>query len=610
MSQQGENPMAPDPPAGRRRIERRLAAILGADVKGYSLLMAGNEEQTHRRVGAAMDRLVRQVEKSHGRVFSVAGDGMMAEFPSAVEALKCALRIQADAAKRNARLPEKREIEYRIGINSGEVVVQQGRAGGHAVNIAARLEQIADPGGIFISNAVFEQVAHVVTTSYDEIGERHLKNIGKPIHVYRIAPEICRSWSGMPALRRHEAHAADQTSGDYRASLAVLPFRTLQEDQSDAYFAEGMVDDIIRLLGGLKELIVISRSSTLGFARSPLDLRRIGHELDVRYVLHGSIRRSEKTLRIAVELSEAETGHVIWADRFDGELSDLFELQDRIAIRVVTAIAPQVREQELTRAMRKHPASMTAYDLTLQALEQIHRMDRESLLRGRELLVQALAHDPTYAPAHSYSAYLHCLWVGQGLSTDVEAVFALAARAAEMAIEHDRNDAMALAIYGHTRSFLRRDYDTAMVFLNRAIDAGPSCARAWGLNSLTCQYLGDTRNAVPRAEQSLRLSPIGPDAFWHEHVLSQAHYVGGNYADAVSWGRLSAAHNGGNLSNLRTLISSLVAVGQMEQAREVARRVLRLDPEFHLAEFRARTPLSGDLRDTFVERLRKAGLPD
>jgi adenylate cyclase len=610
MSQEGDTPIATGPPTRRQRLERRLAAILGADIKGYSLLMAGNEEQTHRRVGAAMDRLVRQVEKSHGRVFSVAGDGMMAEFPSAVEALKCALRIQADAAKRNARLPEKREIEYRIGINSGEVVVQQGRAGGHAVNIAARLEQIADPGGIFISNAVFEQVAHVVTTSYDEIGERRLKNIGKPIHVYRIAPEVCRSWSGMPALRRQEVRAADETSGDYRASLAVLPLRTLQEDQSDTYFAEGMADDIIRLLGGLKELLVISRSSTLGFARSALDLRRIGHELDVRYVLHGSIRRSEKTLRIAVELSEAETGHVIWANRFDGELSDLFELQDRIAMRVVTAIAPQVREQELTRSMRKHPASMTAYDLTLQAQEQIYRMNRESLLRGRELLGQAIAHDPTYAPAYSYSAYAQILWVGQGLSQDIDAVYALAARAAEAAIEHDRNDAMALAIYGHTQSFLRKDYETAMVFLDRAIAAGPSCAWAWSLNSFTCQYLGDTRNAVPRAEQAVRLSPIGPDAFWHEHALSQAHYVSGNYDDAVSWARMSAAHNSGNLSNLRALICSLVAVGQMEQAREMAGRMLRTDPEFHLGRFRARTPLRGEIRDRFAEHLRKAGLPD
>ena len=608
MGQVGEPPIASGA-ARRGRIERRLAAILAADIRGYSILMASNEDETYRRVGAAMDRLVRQVKKSHGHVFSFAGDGVMAEFPSAVEALKCALRIQADAAKQNARLSKKRGIEYRIGIHSGEIIVQQGRAGGHAVNIAARLEQIADAGGILISNAVFEQVAHVVTTKYEELGERRLKNIGNPVHVHRIAPQVCQIWAGMPALRRNEARTETDVSGDYRASLAVLPLRTLG-DQSETYFAEGVVDDIIRLLGGLKELIVISRSSTLGFARGPIDLRRIGHELDVRYVLHGSIRRSEETMRIAVELSEAETGHVIWANRFDGGLSDLFELQDRIAMRVVTAIAPQMREQELTRAIRKHPSSLTAYDLTLQALDQIHRVRRESLMRARELLDQAIAHDPTYAPAYSHFAYLHCLWVGQGWSHDITEVFARAARAAEAAIEHDPNDAMALAVYGHTQSYLRKDYETAMAFLNRAIDAGPSCAWAWSLNSLTCQYLGHTEIAVPRAELAVRLSPIGPDAFWHEHVLSQAHYVRGNYADAVSWGRMSAAHNGGNLSNLRSLIASFVAAGETDEAREVARRMLQVDPEFRLTNFRARTPLRGEIRERFVEHLRRAGLPD
>ena len=214
-----------------------------------------------------------------------------------------------------------------------------------------------------------------------------------------------------------------------------------------------------------------------------------------------------------------------------------------------------MREQELSRAIRKHPSSMTAYDLTLQALDQIYRVRRESLVRARELLDQAIAHDPTYAPAYSHSAYVHSLWIGQGRSHDITAVYARAARAAEMAIEHDRNDAMALAVYGHTQSFLRKDYDTALVFLDRAVAAGPSCAWAWSMNSFTCQFVGDTQNAIPRAEQAVRLSPIGPDAFWHEHALSQAHYMSGNYGDAISWARMSAAHNGGNLSNVRSLIA-------------------------------------------------------
>ena len=277
-----------------------------------------------------------------------------------------------------------------------------------------------------------------------------------------------------------------QSDEDYRPSLAVLPFRTLQEDKADAYFAEGMVDDIIRLLGGLKDLLVIARSSTLGFANAPLDLRRIGYELDVRYVLHGSLRRAANKLRIAVELCEAESGHLIWADRLDGEMSDLFDLQDRIAMRVVGAVAPYVRERELTRALRKHPSSITAYDLTLQALDVFYRMDRPSIERARELLEQAIQHDPDYAPAYSHLASLRMRWIGQGWSEDEPADQALAAKAAAMAIERDRNDAVGLAIYGHLQSYLLKDYDAARNYLERALTAGPSCAWAWAYSSLTC----------------------------------------------------------------------------------------------------------------------------
>ena len=301
---------APGRGTERQRLERRLAAILGADVMGYSALMERNEEETHHRVGAELDRFRREIERSHGRIFSFAGDGLMAEFPSAVEALKCGLRVQADSSKRNAGLPADLRILFRIGLNSGELVLQKGRTGGTAVNIAARLEQIAEAGGICLSSAVFEQVRRIISASYEFLGEQRLKNIKDPIPVYAIPAAACSAWIGMPALPRLTRSALadtgpDETAVEYRPSLAVLPFRTLQKDQSDAYFAEGMVDDIIRALGGLKDLVVIARSSTQTFAGAPIDLRRVGYDLDVQYVVHGSVRRSGTMLRIAVELSEA-----------------------------------------------------------------------------------------------------------------------------------------------------------------------------------------------------------------------------------------------------------------------------------------------------------------
>ena len=606
---------APGSGSGRQRIERRLAAILGADIMGYSALMERNEEETHHRVGTELDRFRREIERSHGRIFSFAGDGLMAEFPSAVEALKCSLRVQADATRRNAGLPPDEQIRFRIGLNSGELVLQKGRTGGTAVNIAARLEQIAEAGGVCLSGAVFEQVRRIVGASYEFLGDQRLKNIKDPTPVYAIRAAACSAWIGMPALPRLTRSTLPdtgpaETAVEYRPSLAVLPFRTLQKDQSDAYFAEGMVDDIIRALGGLKDLVVIARSSTQTFAGAPLDLRRVGYDLDVQYVVHGSVRRSGTMLRIAVELSEAHSGQVIWADRFDGDLAELFDLQDRIAIRVATAIAPHLRERELSRALRKHPASMTAYDLTLQALDLFHRMDRASITQARELLEQAAAHDPDYAPAYSHMASLYMRWIGQGWSEDEMADRRRAADAARLAIDRDRSDAIGLAIYGHVQSYLLKDYATAVDYFNRALAVAPSCAWAWGYSSLTYGYLGDYETAVSRAESGVRLSPLGPDAFWLEHYLSQAYYLSGRYEDAVGWGRMSAAHAGANTSNLRSLITSLVALAEMDDARAVAQRLLQLAPTFRLTTFRARTPLRGEVRDLFAERLKLAGVPE
>jgi len=597
---------------GRRKIERRLAAILGADILGYSALMGRAEEDTHARVGDELDRMIREIEKWRGRVFSFAGDGIMAEFPSAVEALKCALRIQADVSRRNAKVPPEDRILFRIGLNSGEIVLQGERTGGTVVNVAARLEGIAEPGGICLSATVFEQVRRTVAAAYEPIGERRLKNIRDPVAAYGIPAAACSTWIGISEVPRIglPAFVAAHTGIEYRPSLAVLPFRTMQRDQTNAYFAECMVDDIIRVLGGLKDLLVVSRSATLGFARMPLDVRRVGQELDVRYVVHGSVLRSRNALRIAVELSETQAASVIWADRFDGELGDLFELQDRIALRVAASIAPRLRERELDRALRKHPESMTAYDMTLRALDRFYRMDRQSVERARDLLLEAIAHDPDYATAHSYLASLYTRWIGQGWSSDEKADRTRAACAARMAIERDRNDALGLAIYGHMQSYLLKDYVAAQDYLERAIATGPSCAWGWAYSSLTRGYLGDVQTAVTRAEHAIRLSPMGVESFWLEHYLSQAYYLAERFDDAIGWGRMSAAHAGSNLSNLRCLIAALIAVGKAGEASELVQHHMQLAPNFRLSAFRARTPLRDAVRDRFIERLREAGMPE
>ncbi len=604
-----EIPLSLDGIGKRRGVQRRLAAILGADIRAYSALMAANEEETHRRVNAAMDRLLREIRKSQGRVISHSGDGLMAEFASAVEALKCALRFQADNGRRNIDLAPALRIEFRMGINSGEIVLQQGRAGGNAINVAARLEQIADPGGIFISSTVFEQAGSVVTVDYEPAGARHLKNIPHPVQVYRISPATCLAGIPPPASSVALPRTALASGEDCRPLLAVLPFRSSQADGEDAFFAEAMVDDIIRLLGGLKHLFVVARGCGADFAPTPADRRRLSDELGVRYLLRGSVRRASGVFRVGLELSEAAAGRVIWADRLDGEASDPFGLQDRIASRVASSVAPLVQEQELHRGMRKHPGGMTAYDLTLQAVDQLYRMDRESFFRSGLLLRQALAQDPGYAAAHSLTAYWHITCVGQGWSCDVDADTAAAARAAQAAIERDRNDALGLAVYGHTQSYLLKNYATALELFDRALAAGPNNAWAHSLSGLTYGWTGDHATSLVRAEEAVRLSRLGPDAYFHEHVLSQALYLSGRYDEAITWGRKSAAHCGAQTSTLRSLAASLVAAGNLEEARHVARHLLQLEPGFKVASFDARTPLSGDGRRRFAERLLEAGLP-
>jgi adenylate cyclase len=397
---------------------------------------------------------------------------------------------------------------------------------------------------------------------------------------------------------------------DARPSIAVLPFRKQVSDPAEAYFADGIVEEIIHALAGMKELFVISRTSTLQYSGDTIDARAIGRELGVRYLLYGSVSRVGDRLRIGTELSDAETGRIIRTDRYDGKLADLFDLQAQIAIAVMKSIAPDVLEWELRRAMRKHPESLTAYDLVLQALEHLYRMDYESHSRARGLLQQAITLDPDYAPAYTYTAYWHIFRVGEGWSTNPDADAAEAARVARAAIDRNGNDALALAIFGHVHAFLLRDFQTANAVLDRAIDVGPNCATAWTMSSVARGYVGDGATAVERAEHGLRLSPLDAQVFWHEGQLAQAHYINGDYEAAVAWARRAAARKASLMFNLRVLAASLAAQGLELDSRRVAREILRLQPKFRLSTYARRCPFTGAILDAWIDRLRLAGLPD
>jgi transcriptional regulator with AAA-type ATPase domain/TolB-like protein/Tfp pilus assembly protein PilF len=393
-------------------------------------------------------------------------------------------------------------------------------------------------------------------------------------------------------------------------SIAVLPFRVEDESETSGYFGDGIVEDIIGALASLHELLVISRSSTLRYRGADVDVRAVGREVGVSYVLSGRVRQPGQRLRVSVELAETTRGAVVWASHFDGITGDLFALQDQIASRVVSTIAPQVREAELRRALRKRPESMEAYDCVLRALALIYRLNQEDFTEARAWLEKAIVLDPGYAAPYAWLAIWHSIRVGQGWSRDPAREQAEVLRLAAAAIERDSFDAMALVLAGHARSILRYEFNEAIALFDRALDASPNSFIAWARSSPTYSYVGNPREAIRRAEQALPLSPLDPQIFLPHTALVLAHYVAGEYDEAARWGRKAREENPRYNANLRLLAASLAAGDHPDEAREVSRALVTAEPGFAVARFvegyAIRDP---ERRDRLAEHLRAAGLP-
>jgi class 3 adenylate cyclase/TolB-like protein len=580
-------------------LHHRLASVLMVDVVGYTRLMELDERGTHGRLmNLRFSVLQPVVEERHGRIVKNTGDGFLAMFESARDAMEAAIAMQNEVTKRESDQPPDRRIAFRMGLNIADVIVEDHDIYGDGVNIAARLQSYAEPGGIVVSGVFRDAVGGSLGLDTVDLGLLHLRHLSHPVQV------ISLRLPGAPTA------AIGEMTGGYegRASIAVLPFRNLA-GPDDAYFAHGMVDHIIYALAALKELFVISRGSTVGFS-DPIDLRAVGQHLGVRYVLSGSVLRSGQRLRIGTELGDASTGEIIRADQHAGDLDDLFHVQDQIAQEVVKTIAPNVRDRESKKSLRKHPQNMTAYDLVLQAMEPLYQLDYATFSRARGLLQRAIALDPGYAPAFSYAAYWHMFRQGQGWSPDASADIRAAAQLARAAIANDSHDAMALAMFGHAQSHLTRDFEQSIGIFDSAIAICPNLANAWIFKGATLCFIGDGPSAVRCAETGVRLSPFDQHVFFAEHILAQAHYVNRNFDLAISWGRRADMHNGRNTSNLRTLISSLMAIDKTEEAREVANRHAEIVPGFRVSAWAARTPMQGDIKKQRITRLLAAGMPD
>jgi TolB-like protein len=560
------------------------------------------EEQTHTRLMQINQRIVLAMLAQHeGTLVKHTGDGFLATFRSAISAAHCALAIQEQTSAANRDRPTGEAILFRIGLNLADIIIEEHDVFGDGVNVAARLQQYAEPGGIVVSGIVAEAIAGEVPATVVSVGDFYPKNLSRPIQAFVMHRR------GMPP-----APTTASPHGRERPSIAVLPFSVAcnDNDNDSAYLAGGVIEGIIHTLSGLDELLVISQGSTVAYAGQRPDVRVVGRELGVRYVLSGSVRRSGNRLRIQTELSETEAGTVARTDRYDGEFADLFEIQDQISAQAVVSIAPHIREWELQRARRKPAESLTAYDLLLRGNDLMLRLQESDFNRARGLLQQAIAEDPGYAPAWAYAAYWHILRIGQGWSSDIGADHAAAVRSSDAALERDEGLALALAIRGHMKSFLDHDFMGASALLDRAIASGPNLPLAWSFASATSGYMGDGPAAVLRAERALRLSPRDPFAFRHESMLAQAHYINGNHEQAVEWGERATRSNARFSSNLRVLIAALVALGQSERAAEHAKALVAAEPGFRILSWAQRTPFRGALLDGVVARLREAGLPD
>jgi adenylate cyclase len=593
---------------------RKLAAILVADVVGFSRLAGADEDRTLARLRALRSDLIDPTLAVHnGRVVKRTGDGALVEFRSVVDAVRCAIEIQHAMVERNAGVAADRRIEFRIGIHLGDVVEESdGDLMGDGVNIAARLEGVAAPGCIALSEDAYRQVKARIDLTVSDLGTTQLKNIAEPIRVYSLQvgnPSEAKPAVPITIVAPAPTPAAAPLALPDRPSIAVLPFQNMGGDPEQEYFADGMVEDIITGLSRINWLFVIARNSTFVYKGQAVDIKQVGRELGVRYVLEGSVRKGGNKIRITGQLIEAETGTHLWADRYDGALEDVFALQDKITETVIGVIEPNIRSAEIERARRKPPESLGAYDLYLRALPHLASMMPEDANKALALFEQALTLDPNYAVVHAYLAWCYEMRVARGGFN--EADHAAGMRHARAAIVHGTDDPTALAIASLVQLHLGRDFPAASQAVTRALELNSSCAIAYFFGSHINAFCGDIATARDYARRGLRLSPFDALAWIGHQSLGLADLRERLYdAAALHFGK--AMQINPRFSYIYMEQSATLALaGRLDEAKAAAKRLLELEPNFSSAAIIGFLSfVRPELTDAWTTGLRAAGLPE
>jgi TolB-like protein/class 3 adenylate cyclase len=581
---------------------RKLTAILAADIAGYSALMGADEERTVRDLKGHQAAVLPMIDEFGGRVIDTAGDGILAEFPSVVNAVECAVSMQRKIGERNAAVESERRMQFRIGINLGDVIYDGNRIFGDGINVAARLEGVSEPGGICVSNKVHMEIRGKLKFDFDDLGDQHLKNIALPVHVYRLVFEVERPQPSAVASATTTRLALPD-----KPSIAVLPFTNMSGDPEQDYFADGIVEDIITGLSHIKWLFVIARNSSFTYKGKAVNVKQIGRDLGVRYILEGSVRKSSNRVRVAGQVVEAETGRHVWAERYDRTLEDIFALQDELTTSVVAAIEPSLRQAEIERVRRKRPDNLEAYDLLLRALPDVYTSMPDRARKALPLLEAAISAEPEYAAAHGFAAWCHEILFVRGGAREENRLGA--SRHAHSAIAYGRDDTSALVLGGFALGLVTHDREAARRAFEAALAVSSSCAPAYLFGSVVMATGGDADRAIDWGERALRLSPLDPMHYGTWYAITYGHFQRGNYEAAADAAR-RCFQAGPNWSFAHMLLAATHSkLGQIDAARDAAKRLLELQPGYTISGMCAAIDLHASVAKPLSEALRNAGLP-
>jgi adenylate cyclase len=584
---------------------RKLAAILVADVAGYSRLMQNDEQATVATLDAYRGVQREQIEAHQGRVVDMAGDSVLAVFETATGGVSAALEIQAALAGRNESLPEARRMRFRIGVNLGEVIQKEdGTVYGDGVNIAARLEAIGEPGGVTVSGTVYDQVRSRLQVAFESIGEQMVKNIAEPIRAYRIGPV---AWDDARSARSAKPTAALTVALPLpdKPSIAVLPFVNMSEDPKQEYFSDGMTEDVITGLCKLSGLFVIARNSVFLYKGRAVRPEQVSRDLGVRYVLEGSVRKARNRVRITAQLIDATTGYHLWAENYDGELRDVFALQDGITRQIVTALAPKLKAGEQFPIRHQATSNVEAYDLVLKGFAMLQQYTKDSTATALQLCQRATALDPNYARAYAVLSRIYYMaWQSQW--TDDRGTLDRAIEAAKKAVTLDGSLSEAHLVLGWC-SLWKRQHDLAISELERAVSLDPNYAEAFAFLAEVLNFAGRPDEAIGFVKKALRLDPNYP-AYCEFH-LAHSYWLLRRYDEAITVMQDSLRRNPNFLPAHRMLAVAYVELGREADARAEVQELLRISPEASLERFRA-TEAYKSPADTerFMSGLHKAGL--